>query len=99
MIERFVDIHFQSYFTNDKEELEKNPNAKPKNEVFKNKNVKLPSTSKLIIFILKIIQFPLENFLKNIKLLKKSCLKLKNKQLFFRKLVFLRNFSKGKWSK
>ena len=36
VIERFVDIHFQSYFTNDKEELEKNPNAKPKNEAFKN---------------------------------------------------------------
>ena len=31
-------------------------------------------------------QLPLEKFLKNMKLLKKSCLKLKIKQLFFRNL-------------
>ena len=40
-------------------------------------------------------QFPLEKFLKNIKLLKKSCLFLNFKQLFFSNLMFLRNFSKG----
>ena len=40
-------------------------------------------------------KLPLEKFLKNIRLLKKSCLKLKNKQLFFSNLYFLRNFSKG----
>ena len=43
-------------------------------------------------------QIPLEKFLKNMKLLKKSCLKLKNKQLFFSNLMFLRNFYKGNWS-
>ena len=35
IIDRFVDVLFQSYFTNDKEQLETNPNAKPKNEAFK----------------------------------------------------------------
>ena len=43
--------------------------------------------------------FPLEKFLKNYKLLKKSCLKLKNEEVFFSNMVFLRNFSKGNWTK
>ena len=43
--------------------------------------------------------FPLKKFFKNIRLLKKSCLKLKNKQLFFSNPMFLKNFSKGNLSK
>jgi phage/plasmid-associated DNA primase len=35
IIDRFVDVLFQSYFTNDEEQLQSNPNAKPKNEAFK----------------------------------------------------------------
>ena len=46
--------------------------------------------------VIKNDHFPLEKFLKNIILLKKSCLKLKNKQLFFSNLMFLRKFFKGK---
>ncbi len=35
IIDRFVDVLFQSYFTSDEEQLKTNPNAKPKNEAFK----------------------------------------------------------------
>lgn len=37
IIERFVDIHFESYFTNDEEEIISNPKAKPKNVKYKEK--------------------------------------------------------------
>ena len=48
---------------------------------------------------LRLNHFPLEKFLKKHGLLKKSCLKSQNKQLFFSNYAFLRNFSKGKWFK
>ena len=35
IIDRFVNIYFSSYFTNDKEELKNNPNAKPINTNYK----------------------------------------------------------------
>ena len=41
--------------------------------------------------------FPLEKFLKNIRLLKKSCSFFNFEQLFFSNLIFLRNFFKGSY--
>ena len=52
-----------------------------------------------LFLTLRLDQLPLEKFLKKHRLLKKSCLKSKNEQLFFSNLYFLRNFSKGKWVK
>ena len=55
--------------------------------------------NRLYLFTAKMDHFPLKKFLKNIGLLKKSCSFFNFKQLFFSNLMFLRNFSKGKWSK